>query len=299
MSASYQKNAGKISHTNTPEWTCVHCNKVNYPYLSSCRKCKKKKKINVKKTKYHNSVAAYCSQCNLEAWQHVLTKHSINLDDVLDVGCSFGSWLSRWKKMGFKKIKGIDANPEIKNHVSSIYDEFYSGTDHDIVKHYGTCNKTIAANAVVIHILKNNELKNFFNNIYNALDDDGYFMVSTVNAKYYNGVPNRCAGVSYHRYLKDYIKFIEDANFEIVDVVGTFISLYTIKKWLKPMSAINKGWAPFIALARQRRINTTSVQKLVVHGREFNVKNPAPLSEHWPYGELLFVTRKKPVLVST
>lgn len=293
--ASFQKNAGQISHTNMPEWYCDYCSKLNYPYLQNCRQCKKNKKVNVESTNNYTNFGSYSAQCNLEAWQHIIKKHNIDLETIIDVGCSYGSWNDRWKTMGFKNIKGIDANPELESYVSSLYDEFHVGSDADIVTNYGTENKTIAANSVVIHILEDNEIQNFFNNVHKALADDGYFIVSVVNLHYYSsGSYNRFkSGIVNMRLLEDYEKFIDDAGFKIVDIVGTFIDLSSMKKWLTPIIQLNKANEPFIDLARKYRENYSEILQFTHESQDFIIRDPGKKSQHWPFGEIFYVTRKK------
>lgn len=55
----------------------------------------------------------FINSCRLSAWRQAVERFGIELRKIVDVGCSYGSWIENWKALGFARIVGIDPNPEV------------------------------------------------------------------------------------------------------------------------------------------------------------------------------------------
>ena len=181
---------------------------------------------------------AYINECRLSAWELAINRNNISLDGVCDVGCSYGAWDSNWKRLGFERLYRIDGNEEVIREANERFDEVKCCFSGDLHKFYPK-NKTIAANGVVIHILKESEIVNFFKDISKCLSEDGIFVCSFVDAKHYKGKEGYGSnGCSY--FLSRYKRLITKADLKIVDEIGTFIKApgkaKTYKHFLKSAS---------------------------------------------------------------
>ena len=65
----------------------------------------------------------FLNTCRLAAWQYALAKFDVDRKEILDIGCSYGSWAENYRSLGFGKLIGIDPNPEVIEKAKSLPQE--------------------------------------------------------------------------------------------------------------------------------------------------------------------------------
>lgn len=219
----------------------------------------------------------FINQCRLDAYKYALKKFNINKKRIVDVGCSYGSWANNWRLLGFEKLCGIEPNDDVIAQARENFDEVHLAYATDIKNIYPT-NDVIASNGVLVHILEKEETIKFLNKIKECLSDDGLFLFTVINAKFYYSSqrkewvgPNSCT-----RYLETWREYCNIAGLQILDggEIGTFIDPWAIPdlEYIALNQELRKEWSMyqvFIDLALQVRGLNTS-----------------------PFSEVLFVTRK-------
>jgi 2-polyprenyl-3-methyl-5-hydroxy-6-metoxy-1,4-benzoquinol methylase len=171
----------------------------------------------------------FMNHCRINAWNYAISKYSLSTDEILDVGCSYGSWYDNWKTLGFGKINGADVNEEIISQAMKLFDRVENIDGSSLSSKFKQKFNTIGSNGVLVHILKDEEVTSFVRGIAEVLDDNGFFLCSIIPAEYYsNGVElnneNNCT-----RLLDRNIKIIEQGGVKIVDIIGTFINPWALE----------------------------------------------------------------------
>lgn len=169
---------------------------------------------------------SFINCCRLEAWQYAINKHNIQLKEIVDIGCSNGSWSKNYKFLGFDKLIGIDVNEQVIPEASKHFDEAFVGTTKKL-KDINATNQTIAANGVLIHLLKEKEVQEFISDVSDVMDNGSTFLFSVVNSDYYvspNGFKPWQGPISCTRKLDVYDRLLERAKLNIAEKVGTFIN---------------------------------------------------------------------------
>lgn len=218
----------------------------------------------------------FMNECRLEAWRYALEKFHIDRDDIVDVGCSHGSWAENYRTLGFKRLLGIDPNPEVVEKAKSVFDEVHCAYAWDLKKVFPK-NKTIAANGVMVHVIEDDHSIAFLSDISECLEDNGYFMYSVINAEFYvsSGRREWKGSESCVRFLATHRKFAQEANLEVVGEIGTFIDPWAISdlEYLVHNDEFRSRWSSyqvFVDLSRLLRGLSTS-----------------------PFSEVLFVTQRR------
>jgi len=108
-----------------------------------------------------------------------------NFETLLDLGSSHGYWYKNYKKMGFKKLVGIDISPErVKQAKQRGYDEVHSCNAYDLPFDDESFSCVISNN-VLVHVLQDSDKLKIFNEIKRVLKKNGIFIFSIANASGY------------------------------------------------------------------------------------------------------------------
>ncbi len=216
----------------------------------------------------------FINAARLDAWTYALNKFNPPRDQIVDVGCAYGSWAENWRNLGFKRVVGIDPNPDIIEDAQAVMDEVQLGFSSDLPTHFPT-NQLCAANGVIVHILEDEHSINFLRDIASTLTEDGLFIYSVLNADYYYNAgrkewfgPNSCV-----RTLETQRRFAAEAGLEILAEIGTFIDPWALKE------------TEFIAAAEDLRKEPETYQAFIDLASLCRGRSEAPFSE------MLFVTR--------
>jgi SAM-dependent methyltransferase len=218
----------------------------------------------------------YLNESRLAAWALALDRHSIPVREILDIGCSYGSWADNWRRLGFKKLLGAEPNAEAAAKARGEFDEVAVCYSFDVGKHFPKVD-VIAANAVIIHILEKTEEERFLRDLAGCLTVGGFLLFSVVNARYYASPagrkpwtgPNSCT-----RYLEDHEKMARRAGLRILDAIGTFINPWFVEDldFISGNSELLNDWNLYDGLLR--------------------FAAPLRRSSLVPFGEVLFIAQR-------
>jgi SAM-dependent methyltransferase len=211
---SFLQNKNKISFT-TYDNICSNCNTYNYPWIVNCSNCNKH--LNQQNVLEFNC-NEYQRKSNEVVYKIFIKKYNINTNIILDIGCSYGSWYERFKNMGFNIIYGIDVNETVIEYAKKKYNKCIVGTSQDIINNFDNLD-VISCNAVIIHIKEYEEIDKLFNNVYNALNNNGYFIISIPHI--HNKIQCNSETVFNHN-IEYYENIILKNNFKIIEKLGTF-----------------------------------------------------------------------------
>lgn len=167
---------------------------------------------------------SFMNYCRLSAWKMVIDKYSLDTNEILDVGCSYGSWYENWQELGFKQLNGADVNEPVIAQAREKYNRVENVTNSSLKKEFGRNFKTVGSNGVLVHILKDEEVTNFCRDVYDILDEDGYFLVSILPAEYYSFGIEQYNEDNCVRTLEHNLQIIEKSGLKVIDKVGTFIN---------------------------------------------------------------------------
>ena len=196
----------------------------------------------------------YLNESRLAAWALALARHSIPVRQILDVGCSYGSWADNWRQLGFGRLLGAEPNAEAAAAARKSFDEVAVCYSFDVGKHFPKA-EVIAANAVIIHILEKKEEERFLSDLAGCLAQGGFLLFSVVNARYYASPagrkpwtgPNSCT-----RYLEEHEKMAKRAGLRILGAIGTFINPWFVEDldFISSDSELRNDWGMYDGLLR-------------------------------------------------
>ena len=161
---------------------------------------------------------------NREKAYELLMERIPRQDRVIDLGCSTGSWVDTWRRLGIQELIGADPNSNVERKASAAFDKFYC-LDAVKLSLLLSEEKFIVANAVTIHITELEDLLAFFNAVNLMLEKNGIFMVTFVNPDRYLGARTYgLRGETFSLYsIENNLAFLEESGFRIDFTVGTFI----------------------------------------------------------------------------
>ncbi len=108
-----------------------------------------------------------------------------NFETLVDLGSSHGFWYQNYRKMGFKKLIGIDISPErVQQAKQRGYDEVYSCNAYDLPFDNDSQNCVISNN-VLVHVLQDSDKLKIFSEVKRVLRKNGIFIFSIANASGY------------------------------------------------------------------------------------------------------------------
>jgi len=186
------------------------------------------------------------------SWKLAIDKYNLNQNDILDVGCSYGSWFENWKELGFKNLNGADVNEPVIEEARKKYKQVINVTNSSLKNEFKSTFKTIGTNGVLVHILKDDEVTRFCKDIYDVLDENGYFLVSILPAEYYSQGVEQYNDDNCVRTLQHNIEIIEKSGLKIIDKIGTFINPWYNKdfEWIANSEKMKKNPETFESFAK-------------------------------------------------
>ena len=105
-----------------------------------------------------------------------------NSMEALDIGSGTGFYIDRWKELGVKNISGCDITETAVKNLAENYknNNFYLQDISEELKPEiaGRKYDIISAFDVLFHVVDDKKYEKTISNIYNLLQDDGYFILS-------------------------------------------------------------------------------------------------------------------------
>lgn len=198
----------------------------------------------------------------LAAWQFFLRRHNIDRSRIVDVGCSSGSWRENWKNLGFKRLIGVDPNPEVLDEARRRFDEVFRGFGHELSRMIRDVD-IVAAHAVLVHILEPEENVRFLRGLRDAIRPGGYVVFTGINAKYYMSVRGRERAPwvddrACTRSIDEFESFAREADLTVIERIGTFIDPWALTdlEFLADQGELRNRWdlySPFLELSELLR----------------------------------------------
>lgn len=107
---------------------------------------------------------------------------NLSYDDVLDLGCSIGTWYDDYKNFGFKKVLGIDISKERADKAKARgYDEIHICNAYELPFENESRN-CIISNDVLVHVLQDSDKLKIFKEVKRVLTNTGIFIFNIANA---------------------------------------------------------------------------------------------------------------------
>ena len=105
-----------------------------------------------------------------------------NYENVIDLGCSIGTWYPDYKKLGFKRIVGIDISEERANEAKKRgYDEVHI-CNASKLPFENESVEIIISNDVLVHVLQDSDKLKIFQEVKRILKNGGIFIFNFANA---------------------------------------------------------------------------------------------------------------------
>ena len=103
-------------------------------------------------------------------------------DQLIDLGCSIGTWFNDYKNMGFKRIIGIDISEErLQIAKKRGYDEVHCCNAYEL-PFEGETQNCIISNDVFVHVLQDSDKLKIFKEIFRVLKQNGIFIFNFGNS---------------------------------------------------------------------------------------------------------------------
>jgi ubiquinone/menaquinone biosynthesis C-methylase UbiE len=137
-----------------------------------------------------------------------------NFSEIVDLGCSHGSWYNALKSLNFKKLIGVDISKErLELAKQAGYDETYC-TNGKSLPFKDNSKDIVICNNMMIHVLQDSDKLEILKEIKRILSPGGLFIFDIANAKVYR--PSNTTK-KYCRHLTPEIveNIIAESGFEI------------------------------------------------------------------------------------
>lgn len=210
---------------------------------------------------HYKKIGAYGKFLNsqrLKAYRLALRREHLHFDEIIDVGCSSGSWSENWRELGAKSVIGVDPNPEAISEAESVYDAVVLGDTSALDRLANKIpgqRRTFAANAVLVHVLEDAEVMAFARDISKQMTQGDKLFVSVLDSSYYlspDGFKPWVGPLSCTRTLQSSVQLISSSGLKLQQTIGTFINPWCLErtKWIASNTSV-KNLPPlwiFVAL---------------------------------------------------
>lgn len=158
-----------------------------------------------------------------------LLKGELPRETILDVGCSHGSWYGVWKKMGFKKVIGIDMSAERAEEARLTgFDVVHNCMAQSMPIEAGSV-KIGCSNDMFVHVLQLKDKLNIIQEVYRVLAPGGVFIFNFNPPRAYGYVKDRiekhCSFYSLNTMLE---QVIDQSKFVIEDIKTSYFPRYSL-----------------------------------------------------------------------
>lgn len=194
---------------------------------------------------YANEVMnRYYHKQEVTAVSQLIKKWKTNFDEVLDFGYSIGTWYNDFKKIGFKKIIGIDISSKRLEIAKKRGYETYKCNAYDLPFEDNSKNIIISSD-VLVHVLQDDDKIRIFKEIKRVLKKDGIFIFNFANASGFGF--NKDTTVNYCRMntlntIKDLLK---KSELQIHEILPSYSAVPRIGANPKVVSFSTKVIFPF------------------------------------------------------
>lgn len=197
------------------------------------------------------SYGMYLNSERLRAYRLALMREKHSLAEVVDVGCSTGSWESNWRELGASRVIGVDPNPDALQVAAKVFDLAVLG-DTRVLPLIGPRttgrSRTFASNGVLVHVLEDDEVLSFAEDLHSQMRSGEKLFIAVLDSAHYlspEGFVPWKGPLSCTRTLSHSIELLTTPGFHLKQVVGTFINPWfsDSTKWIASSSRA-KNFAP-------------------------------------------------------
>ena len=152
-----------------------------------------------------------------------MISEDLERDSVIDIGTSHGNWFTFLQSQGFRKIFGVELDPDRAQQARACgYTEVFNCDAAEIPLSDSSINLAVS-NDVFVHILQMNDKANVLREVQRILKPGGCFIVNHTSSKAFGfsdyHVEKHCSFLSLHEFLK---LVMDNTDFEIVDIKPTY-----------------------------------------------------------------------------
>ncbi len=164
-------------------------------------------------SKTEKILAEYYHKSEIKTVRDLLKSHKFS--QVVDLGCGEGAWGYVYKKLGFKKLIGIDISEErLKIAKKNGFDETYCCNGYEMPFDDNSVD-FIISNNVFVHVLQDEDKIRIFNEIKRVLKKNGVFIFNFPSSKAYGLSENTTKKYCRIMNLSSMVKLIEKGDLEI------------------------------------------------------------------------------------
>lgn len=175
---------------------------------------------NSKKEKY---LFAYFHKAEKYTVKELLKGHRFS--EIIDLGCGEGTWAYFYRKLGFKKLIGIDISEKRLNVAKTKgYDETYCCNGYNLPFKDNKIECIISSN-VLVHVLQDEDKIRIFKEINRVLKKDGVFIFNFPSSKAYGFVNDTTLNHCRIMKLNSIIKLLEKGNLKIQSIFPSYFML--------------------------------------------------------------------------
>jgi ubiquinone/menaquinone biosynthesis C-methylase UbiE len=192
-------------------------------------------KTTINKTEFY--LNNYYHQSQKKSIKKILNDQKLsNFSEIIDLGCSHGSWYESLKSFGFKKLIGIDISKERLELAKQIgYEETYC-TNGKSLPFNDNSKDIVVSNNMLIHVLQDSDKLEILKEIKRILTPNGLFIFDIANATVYE--PNNVT--------KKYCNYITTETIEkIISESGLVIAQKEISYCLYPLKIAHPKLAKY------------------------------------------------------
>jgi len=164
-------------------------------------------------SKTEKILAEYYHKSEIKTVRDLLKSHKFS--QIVDLGCGEGAWGYVYKKLGFKKLIGIDISEErLKIAKKNGFDETYCCNGYEMPFDDNSVD-CIISNNVFVHVLQDEDKIRIFNEIKRVLKKNGVFIFNFPSSKAYGLSENTTKKYCRIMNLSSMVKLIEKGDLEI------------------------------------------------------------------------------------
>jgi hypothetical protein len=186
----------------------------------------------------------------LKSYRLAQKRERLRLEEVVDVGCSVGSWAPNWSELGVSRVIGIDPNPDALEEAATLLDSTHQGDTGvlRLIEPRTGRQRTFASNGVLVHVLEDNEVRAFGSDLHEYMRKGERLFITVLDSAHYlspNGFVPWKGPLSCTRPLSHSIELLTEPGFQLKQVVGTFINPWCTDstQWIASSSRA-KNFAP-------------------------------------------------------
>lgn len=185
-----------------------------------------------------------------------------NFEQVIDLGCSIGTWYGDYRRLGFKHIIGIDISEErLEIAKKRGYDETHCCNAYKLPFENDSQNYIIS-NDVLVHVIQDSDKSKIFDEIFRILKKNGIFIFNVANASGFGKKTDTTVGYCRYNTIKTISDLINNSGLKIEFILPSYYTYPRIGAHPYFVSLSTSIIFPFIDYILKSK-NNTSLSKVI------------------------------------